>query len=304
MSNDKTPDLFDKPARQYNSSGRALAEDAIRLQKWLETQPHLPKMLDTQAVKNFLLLNKCSFEITKQKIDNYYSVRAKVPDIAFEINPKRPCHQEFNDMVYFVDYPQLTDEMYKITYFKAKGGFLPDNYEPINIPRKYFIMQELKLRYDVMHGDILVFDCKGHTLNIALKVTPVLAYKTIVLLYQQVFSIRIKAVHLINMPPILKTVLNLVKSLLSPKLAARIYVHGDENILKKLIPLNLLPVDFGGDGLSLEELEGILKARCAKNQELFERLGEIKVDENLRPEKLEDDDTLGVYGSFKKLEID
>ena len=41
------------------------------------------------------------------------------------------------------------------------------------------------------------------------------------------------------------------------------------------------------------EILGILKARCAKNQELFERLGEIKVDENLRPEKLEDDDTLG-----------
>ena len=47
-----------------------------------------------------------------------------------------------------------------------------------------------------------------------------------------------------------------------------------------------------------------LEARCVKNQELFDRLDEIKVDESLRPAKLEDNDTLGVYGSFKKLDID
>ena len=56
-------------------------------------------ILDSQALKNFLLLNKCSFEITKQKIDNYYSVRSRVPDIAFEMNPKRPYFKEFKDMM-------------------------------------------------------------------------------------------------------------------------------------------------------------------------------------------------------------
>ncbi|XP_063903922.1 alpha-tocopherol transfer protein-like [Zophobas morio] len=304
MRNNKVDDLFDKAAKQFNSSGKALDEDTIRLQKWLQTQPHLPKMLDSQALKNFLLLNKCSFEITKQKIDNYYSVRSRVPDIAFEMNPKRPYFKEFKDMIYFVDYPQLTDEMYKITYFKAKGEIIPDKYEPVYTMRKYLVMQELKLRYDIMHGDILVFDCKGHTLNIALKATPVLIYKTMVLLYQQVFSMRIKAVHVINLPPVLKTAVNLVKSFLKPKLAARIYIHSDEEVLKTLIPLNLLPVDFGGEGLSLQELEDDLEARCAKNHELFDRLDEIKVDESLRPAKLEDNDTLGVYGSFKKLDID
>ncbi|KAJ3647076.1 hypothetical protein Zmor_024622 [Zophobas morio] len=122
-------------------------------------------------------------------------------------------------------------------------------------------MQELRLRCDVMHGDILVFDCKGHTLNIALKATPVFIYKTMVLLYQQIFSMRVKAVHVINMPPFVKTVINLIKGVLKPKLAARIYIHSDEEVLKKLIPLNLLPVDFGGEGLSLQELEGKLTGK-------------------------------------------
>ena len=37
--------MFDEAAKQFNSSGKALKEDVNRLQEWLETQPHLPKML-------------------------------------------------------------------------------------------------------------------------------------------------------------------------------------------------------------------------------------------------------------------
>ena len=39
--------MFDEDAKQFNSTGKALKEDAIRLQEWLETQPHLPKILGT-----------------------------------------------------------------------------------------------------------------------------------------------------------------------------------------------------------------------------------------------------------------
>ena len=47
-----------------------------------------------------------------------------------------------------------------------------------------------------------------------------------------------------------------------------------------------------------------LEAKFVENQELFDRLDEIKVDEALRPEKLKDDYTLGFHGSFKKIDID
>lgn len=36
----------------------------------------------------------------------------------------------------------------------------------------------------------------------------------------------------------------------------------------------------------------------------FDHLDTLRVDENLRPENLIDDDFLGVYGNFKKLDID
>ena len=84
---------------------------------------------------------------------------------------------------YLVDHPQLTDDMYKLTFFKVKGETVSSDYEPINFVCKLTTMIELKLRHDVMFGDIFVFDCKGFTFNVALRITPMLVYKTFVLLY-------------------------------------------------------------------------------------------------------------------------
>ena len=46
---------------------------------------------------------------------------------------------------------------------------------------------------------------------------------------------RIKAVHVINLPPVLKTAVNLVKSFLKPKLAARVNVLFENDGSSRLI---------------------------------------------------------------------
>ncbi|KAJ3646999.1 hypothetical protein Zmor_024551 [Zophobas morio] len=95
-----------------------------------------------------------------------------------------------------------------------------------------------------------------------------------------------------------------LKSIIKPKVFERLHFHPDLDSLKKVIRPDLLPVDFGGDGLSLQELEDAQEEKYRKNQDLFDRIDEIKVDESLRPQKLEDSDFLGYYGNFKKLDID
>ena len=90
-----------------------------------------------------------------------------------------------------MDHPQLTDDMYKLTFFKVKGETVSPDYDPVNFTRKLVSMAELKLRYDVMYGDILVLDCKGFSLNVAMRITPLMFYKLFVVLYdvrQKIFT--------------------------------------------------------------------------------------------------------------------
>ncbi|KAJ3646995.1 hypothetical protein Zmor_024549 [Zophobas morio] len=295
--------MFDRAARQFNSNLKTLDEDVLRLEEWLNTQLHLPKLLDKNCLRNFLILNKCSIEVAKQKIDNYYSFRAKMPEIALEMNPKLPYHKTFNEAAFLVEHPQLTDEMYRLTFFQVKGESLPDSYEPVNFVKKIHTIQEMRLRDGVMCGDVVVIDYRGFPLSIALKVTPMLVYKT-TLVYERVLSARLKAVHAINMSPPIMKIVNALKTVIKPKLFERLHFHPDLDSLKKVIRPDLLPVDFGGEGLSLQELEDALEEKYRKNQDLFDRIDEIKVDESLRPQKLEDTELLGYYGNFKKLEVD
>ncbi|KAJ3646998.1 hypothetical protein Zmor_024551 [Zophobas morio] len=261
--------MFDRAARQFNSNLKALDEDVLRLEEWLNTQPHLPKLFDKNCLRNFLILNKCSIEIAKQKIDNYFSIRAKLPEIALGINPKLPYHRTFNEAAFLVEHPQLTDEMYRLTFFQVKGESLPDSYEPITFVKKFHTIQEMRMRDGVMCGDV------SHR-----------CWCT-------------KPCNCMN-----EFFLRVSKPVIKPKVFERLHFHPDLDSLKKVIRPDLLPVDFGGEGLSLQELEDALEEKYRKNQDLFDRIDEIKVDESLRPQKLEDSDFLGFYGNFKKLEID
>jgi hypothetical protein len=44
--------------------------------------------------------------------------------------------------------------------------------------------------------------------------------------------------------------------------------------------------------------------KMMEHKEYFDRLDTLKVNEDLRPEKLINDDFLGFYGTFKHLDID
>lgn len=48
----------------------------------------------------------------------------------------------------------------------------------------------------------------------------------------------------------------MVKQVLSEKIAKRIHVHKDFATLKDYIPLEILPIEYGGKEKSMHELQG------------------------------------------------
>ncbi|KAJ3652770.1 hypothetical protein Zmor_018706 [Zophobas morio] len=77
-------------------------EDDIRtIQKWISEQPHFLQPLERRSITNFLVLNKFSIERTKEKIDNYYTIRTKLEEVYKEMNPRFSSYvEEVNQIAY------------------------------------------------------------------------------------------------------------------------------------------------------------------------------------------------------------
>lgn len=113
---DVNEDTWLKVFKMFNKSKEEVEKDVNIILEWFKTQPHLPEImsnflmlfiflslsfyffLDKAKIANFLLLNKFSIEKTKQKIDNYYTIRSKIPDVYDDCNPKLPHMQRFPEL--------------------------------------------------------------------------------------------------------------------------------------------------------------------------------------------------------------
>lgn len=68
--------------KHFNRTPESIKDDVDTIKKWIEQQPHLPKIqIGDKRIEKFLILNKMSIEKTKNKIDMYFSIRQVMPEI-------------------------------------------------------------------------------------------------------------------------------------------------------------------------------------------------------------------------------
>ncbi|KAJ3654093.1 hypothetical protein Zmor_013310 [Zophobas morio] len=289
----------------YNKTEESLAEDVLNLKKWMKDQHHLPEILDDKSVQNFLILNKCNIEKAKAKIDMYYTFRSQVPDMVKNINPRCSIMKEVATLVYLVFLPKMTKDMYRVFVAKCRTKDKLDQIDLYDVLKMAANLQEIRLKEDIMFGDVIIFDLEGTSVRFLSKLTPTFLM-TFITLYKKVYSLPLKGVYLINSVPYVETILTIVKALVTPKLFGRIHVCKDANILKEHFPLEMLPKDYGGTEKSIEELHELYPLKYQEYQDRFDLLDKLRVNESLRPARLADgnDEFLGYHGNFKKLEID
>ncbi|KAH0815866.1 hypothetical protein MTP99_017921 [Tenebrio molitor] len=289
-----------KTYEEFNKTQESVSEDVQIIRKWLQTQPHLPEIMNDIAISKFLLLNKFSIENTKQKIDMYYTIRSLIPDMYDQCNPKLPCMKAAIDSCYCFLHPEVLGQSNRVYMFKMKKPNTYSQPELIMLVVNFF---ELRLAEDYAFHDVWILDLENFTLNDSLKVTPTIIVKTLAI-YEKVFSLRPRTIHLLNTPSYISNILAFLKTLLRPKLFNRIHVHRDNEVLKEIFSDNILPKDYGGSGPSLEQLNGLMQVKLKEFEDRFDQLDQMRVDESLRPEKLVNNDILGFYGNFKKLDVD
>ncbi|XP_074030264.1 retinol-binding protein pinta isoform X3 [Leptinotarsa decemlineata] len=246
-------------------------------------------------------MNKFSVENVKQKIDMYYTMRSLYPDYFENKHPLSPCMQHTMDKTCYVPMPKATDEEYRVII----SHIFDENpeFDIITFFSLIFNVTEVRIKEDYNVGDIVIHDFKNVNLGHLAQCTPthIKNYTTIL---EKVFNNNIKQIHLLNYPPFAEPVLNLTKKLLNPKIAQRITLHKSTDTIKDYISKDILPKDYGGTGPSLREYSEIWKQKFTEYKGRFDTLDTLRVNEKLRPSPLINDEVLGYYGHFKKVDID
>ncbi|KAH8372418.1 hypothetical protein KR093_011409 [Drosophila rubida] len=296
-------------AKDYlNEVPERIEADLEALKTWIDQQPHLNPRTDDQFLIAFLRGCKYSLERTKAKLDRFYTLRTKYPEL-FNItnvdDPKlrRLIMCNINRPIVYL--PKLFNGV-RLGIFRL--GVVPaDQYNIYEVMQVGQVMQEITLiedDYAIINGVIVIMDMSGATASHLFQMTPGLA-KKMTAFSEEALPMRPKAQHFINTITGFETVFNMFKPMMSKKQQGRLFVHSKIDSLLEQVPLEYLPKEYGGQNGSLEESIAEWSTKFDAYREYFKENAKYGTDEKLRPGKPIDFDTIfGTEGSFRKLNVD
>ncbi|KAF2905126.1 hypothetical protein ILUMI_01048, partial [Ignelater luminosus] len=139
------------------------------------------------------------------------------------------------------------------------GTINPYKYDVADIIKTFFMIFEILLNEDdnfVIAGGYAIHDSKDTILTHMLNVTPTIAKKSLTCI-QYGYPLRSKGLYLFNTPPYFEALYNILGHFFSEKAKERIHIFSNQEGLQKVIPLEILPKEYGGQGSSIFELRGL-----------------------------------------------
>ncbi|XP_047515366.1 alpha-tocopherol transfer protein-like [Pieris napi] len=301
--------LQEKCEKELNEQPERLVSDIKAIRDWLQKQPHLQSVKPSdQWLLSFLRGNKFSLERTKEKLDMSYTLRTLVPEIFKNRDPLDPKLNEVLRKGLFLPLKKCAKEdgcrpMF-VRLNLRDGPLIPVE----QLMKVAFMIVEIMIRDDdnfLICGEEVIVDLKNIGMAALSQWTPALA-KKVVMSFEKALPVRMKSIHILNPPPGLETVLNLVKAFMSQKLKDRIFVYGQNlNSFHERFPQELLPEEYGGNNGTVQDLSDYWTHILESNRDWFLAEEEACSDESRRPENPKTTSSLfGVDGSFRKLDFD
>lgn len=274
------------------------------LKEWLKHQTHLPHEIEDSRLERWIIRCKNRLERTKTSVDTYYSLKTAMPDIMLERDPSSQWFQKVVNVAFVCPISKLTEDYCRVTVLGCLDPD-PSSIVILDILKLCFMVQEIRMCEDYCLSDIYIMDYKNFTVGHITKVTlPVL--KKMEVCAMKGFNLRIKEIHLVNMPPFADAMLSLLKMVLKPKLISRIHVHtkGFQSLHQKISP-KILPSEYGGENGSLMDHWSAWLKKLLSYRDWFLEQDKMKSDESKRTGKtFNSGELFGFDGSFRQLNID
>ncbi|RZB41008.1 alpha-tocopherol transfer protein-like [Asbolus verrucosus] len=202
------------------------------------------------------------------------------------------------------------EDIKKIREWLAKQPHLPQNIDKYNFVdslKTFFMLADTRMicETEFHSGEIPIFDMEKYSLRHLTKVTlPIL--KKYMLYTQEAHPIKLKQIHVINIPSFLDRCLALLKPFMKSEVASMIHFHlPNSETLYDYISKDVLPVEYGGNVGRLSEMKNEWIQKVNGKRDYFLDESKWKVDESRRPiENPNRKQLFGMQGSFRALTID
>ncbi|XP_053972501.1 alpha-tocopherol transfer protein-like [Hylaeus volcanicus] len=300
-----TGEMSEKIRVELNENVATRDKDLEIIKEWLAKQPHLPNSFDDQRLMTFLRGCKFSLEKCKRKLDMYFTMRAAVPEFFTGRDANRPEIREILNLVQIPPLPGLTKEGRRVIVMRGieKDVPTPNVSEALKL---VMMIGDIRLNEEQVGvaGDVYILDASCATPAHFAKFTTGIVKKFLVCV-QEAYPVKLKEVHVVNVSPLVDTIVKFVKPFLKEKIRNRIFMHSDIKTLYKYIPREILPEEYGGDAGPIQAIHDVWVKKLEEYGPWFKEQESVKANEDLRPGKPKThDDLFGIDGSFRQLTID
>lgn len=289
-----------------NTNKDKLEEDLALVKTWLGYQAHLPtKAIDDNTIREYLIGSKGNVEKTKQKLDDRSSIRHDIRCFFVDRDISRPEFQNSLKTSNIVACPHLTKDATRLTII----SFLPDDVSlysaQVDLKRLYMISDLWIHKGRLFVGEDAILDMSIYTDRYREK----LGIQTLVQWVNtlKVLPTRLNKFVIINSTGFIETMFKLVKPFLAEKLQNRffIYSRGIEALSEHFAPEDL-PKDLGGTcPFTVRELSDYWVEQLKLNSDWVKNEANFFSNEDKRVKpRYGDEDTFGLQGTFRKINID
>lgn len=306
MIRELTPELAKIAKEELNENPNQVKDDIHHLKDWISKQPHLRARTDDQWLVAMLRGCKFSLERVKKKLDLYYTLRTKAPDVTLRIKPTDEDFMEFFILGTCFILPSPKDKLIpRVIVIRAGAYDASKNNVADVMCVLYYLVQILLIEDDIatVLGTKIMVDYENVTMNHFMQATPSMLKKMIAVC-QDAMPLRLKGSHHINLPSGIEKIFTLISGLLNEKAKQRLRIHKHQEELLQEIPKEIVPREYGGTGGSVVELIDYWARKIKQYKNWMEQELQLGTDESKRqgppPINLE----LGADGSFRQLEID
>ncbi|XP_038215010.1 uncharacterized protein LOC119834647 isoform X2 [Zerene cesonia] len=257
-----------------------------------------------EYLERAIIICKGSTEKAKKKLDKTCTFRTLMPAF-FEIHNPRDLVKEYDNIVIDGFLPKLTKDHYRVYVLRNIGKRFESSFS--NYYKFTIMLCEYLQRYDYCNGILVLFDYRETNIMELLKNISIMELRQALTIVVEGFSFRIKGLHFLTSSKTIETFINMVvKQVLNEKLVNRIHVHKDISTLKEHIPLEILPVEYGGKEKSMEKIHNELIDELSTKEfmDYLQEMSAAKTDESKRQTDKFYEQYLGTPGSFRSLSVD